>query len=156
MDELGLITRNLKNPSEIVRVTSGGVFLSNDGGVTWTTGITGNGINAKTITTGQLNTALITIMNGNNPAFRWDATGLVAIRRDGGSVIFNEDGIKGKGTNFEYTLSQDGLVFEKDKESFFKADSEGVEVKGIIKATGGDIGGCYFENGTLQVPAASV
>jgi hypothetical protein len=64
-DDKGIITTSLSNPAEIVRVVSGGIFVSNDGGNTWTTGITGNGINAKTITTGQLNTELITILNGS-------------------------------------------------------------------------------------------
>jgi hypothetical protein len=51
-DDKGITTTSLINPAEIVRVVSGGIFISNDGGNTWSTGITGNGINAKIITTG--------------------------------------------------------------------------------------------------------
>jgi hypothetical protein len=40
-DEKGILTTNLNNPSEVVRIVGGGVFLSVDGGVSWTTGITG-------------------------------------------------------------------------------------------------------------------
>jgi len=42
----------LAKPSEIVRIISGGIFLSIDGGATWGTGITGKGINASYITSG--------------------------------------------------------------------------------------------------------
>ena len=77
-DEHGITTVSLSRPSEIVRIVSGGIFLSIDGGVTWTTGITANGINASTITTGQLNTERINILNGSFPSFRWDKDGLSA------------------------------------------------------------------------------
>lgn len=80
-DEKGIITKNILNLNEIVRITSGGIFLTNDGGQTWTTGITGQGINAKTITTGQLNTELITILNGNQASFRWDSLGINAYKK---------------------------------------------------------------------------
>jgi hypothetical protein len=51
-DEHGISTTDTMNPAEIVRITSGGMFLTGDGGEHWTTGITSKGINAKTITTG--------------------------------------------------------------------------------------------------------
>jgi hypothetical protein len=54
------------------------LFLSNDGGVTWNTGITGSGINATYITSGYLNTGLINIMHKGIPSFRWDGSGLNA------------------------------------------------------------------------------
>jgi hypothetical protein len=51
-DESGITTTCLTKPSEVVRIVSGGIFLSKDGGSTWVTGITGGGINATYITTG--------------------------------------------------------------------------------------------------------
>jgi hypothetical protein len=48
-----------------VRITSGGIFLTGDGGEKWTTGITANGINASVITTGVLNTGVVNIYNGS-------------------------------------------------------------------------------------------
>ena len=62
----------------MVRLISGGLFLSVDGGITWNTGITGSGINATYITSGYLNTGVINIMNDGIPSFRWDGTGLNA------------------------------------------------------------------------------
>jgi hypothetical protein len=36
----------------MVRIISGGVFLSTDGGASWKTGITGHGINTSYLTAG--------------------------------------------------------------------------------------------------------
>jgi hypothetical protein len=62
----------------MVRIVSGGIFMSTDGGQSWKTGVTGRGINTSYLTTGQINTNEIYIMNGDNPAFRWDEKGLSA------------------------------------------------------------------------------
>lgn len=74
----GIIIKDLKNVSNILRLTSNGIALTIDGGKTWTTGITGNGINANFIKTGRLDANLINIMNGADPAFTWDKDGLSA------------------------------------------------------------------------------
>ena len=77
-DETGITTTSTTNPAEILRIVSGGVFLSADGGVTWNTGITGRGINASYITSGQINVEEVNILNGSFPSFRWDKTGISA------------------------------------------------------------------------------
>lgn len=77
-DETGITTTSVNNPTEIVRIVSGGVFLSADGGITWNTGITGKGINASYITSGQMNVEEVNILNGSFPSFRWDNTGISA------------------------------------------------------------------------------
>lgn len=77
-DESGITTVSLTKPNEIVRIVSGGVFVSNDGGITWSTGITGAGMNANFLTAGQINTSQVNIMSGSFPSFRWDAKGLNA------------------------------------------------------------------------------
>lgn len=79
-DETGITTTSLSKPNEMVRIISGGIFMSTDGGVTWNTGITGSGINATYITSGYLNTSVINIMNGSFPSFRWDGIGLNAFQ----------------------------------------------------------------------------
>jgi hypothetical protein len=68
----------LVKPNEIVRIISGGIFLSDNGGMTWNTGITGSGINANYITSGQINTNIINIMSGDFPSFKWDGSGISA------------------------------------------------------------------------------
>lgn len=77
-DESGITTTSLSKPNEIIRLVSGGLFLSVDGGITWSTGITGSGINATYITTGNINTGVINILNDGIPSFRWDGSGLNA------------------------------------------------------------------------------
>jgi hypothetical protein len=77
-DETGITTTNLSRPNEIVRIVSGGVFLSTDGGATWNTGITAEGMNANFLTAGNISTSNISIMSGSFPSFRWDEKGLSA------------------------------------------------------------------------------
>lgn len=82
IDESGISITDLTNYREIVRLVSGGILLSNDGGKTWSNAITGDGINANYITAGQIDTALIRVGSGAWPSFRWDANGLVAYAFD--------------------------------------------------------------------------
>ena len=113
-DSSGITATNLHNPSEMVRIISGGIFLSNDGGQSWKTGITGGGINTAYLTAGQINTNEIYIMNGNNAAFRWDAAGLSAFASQTNGtynkdkfVRFNEFGIFGAvGENEDFSSTE--------------------------------------------------
>ena len=105
-DETGITTTSTTNPAEIVRIVSGGVFLSVDGGVTWNTGITGRGINASYITSGQMNVEEVNILNGSFPSFRWDKAGISAYE-------FSVNSQTGAAQNFNYSkfvrLDQYGL-----------------------------------------------
>jgi hypothetical protein len=49
-----------------------------DDGTDWISALTSKGLSANVITTGQLNTGEIFIMNGNDPTFRWDSHGITA------------------------------------------------------------------------------
>lgn len=126
-DETGITTTSLSKPNEMIRIISGGVFLSIDGGVTWNTGVTGNGINATCITSGYLNTNVISIMNGSHASFRWDEIGLNAFQfqvdqNTGEAYGFNPAkfvrfdqygiyGINGQ-SEFDPNISQNGKVGE--------------------------------------------
>lgn len=149
-DEFGLTTTNETNAAEITRITSGGIFLSNNGGEKWTTGITANGINAKTITTGVLNTGLISIYNGAQKSFLWDSQGLTAYKQDesGGYsqdsyVRFDQNGIYGEDEGKEtFSLTSKGLTIKNSDTTVFSADDEGnLSITGNITATTGKIGG---------------
>lgn len=78
MDERGVITIDQKNPAKQIRMIGGGLFVTKDGGETWRTGVTGDGINADVITTGQLNAGEINIATGKVPTHRWDKKGITA------------------------------------------------------------------------------
>jgi hypothetical protein len=63
--ENGFILRNKEYPNLLVRLTAGGIGISSDGGQSYTTAITGEGIVADAITTGTLNATLVRIVGGN-------------------------------------------------------------------------------------------
>ena len=92
-DDTGITTTNLGNANEIVRITSGAIAISNNGGETWSSAITGYGINANYIAAGSIDVSKVRIMNGNFPSFRWTSTGLDAYSfiadKDGGYINTN-------------------------------------------------------------------
>jgi hypothetical protein len=118
----GLVATNTTNPAEIVRLVSGGLFVTDDGGETWSAGVTGKGINARIVTTGELNTDKVTIMSNGKPAFKWNKEGINAYAEEGGTLSsakytrFNSEGLVGKNGNVErFKLDWDGLTL-KNKE----------------------------------------
>ncbi len=101
-DSTGLTVTDTSNPNKKVKVTSGGIFISIDGGITWKNAIRGEGISTQYLTAGAINTNIISIMDGNHTAFRWDADGINAYWNDSivGTIInkfvrFDQYGIYG-------------------------------------------------------------
>ena len=78
VDSTGITVSDTKNPNEKTRITSGGLFISIDGGTTWKNAVRGEGIATQWLTSGSINTNLINIMDGQFSAFRWDETGINA------------------------------------------------------------------------------
>ena len=81
--------QNLTNSQNIVRINSEGIGVSTDAGQTWATAINGRGINAGLITVGNLNADEVTILDGNNPSFRWDKYGISAYKYQGGNTPYD-------------------------------------------------------------------
>lgn len=79
-DDTGFTITSLTKPNEIVRLVSGGILLTSNGGETWSAAITGSGINANHITVGQIDASRVNIMGGAFSAFRWDKDGLNAYK----------------------------------------------------------------------------
>ena len=104
-DETGITTTSLTKPNEIVRIVSGGIFMSDDGGSSWRTGITGQGINASYLTSGQINTSIITIKSGKFDSFRWDDKGLEA---------------------YEFSVSDDGRPYGFNPNKYVRYDQYGL------------------------------
>ncbi|MBZ5203190.1 phage tail protein [Planomicrobium chinense] len=73
----GITLQDPKNPLIMVRLTSAGIGLSTNGGVTYRTAMTGVGIVADEIVTGVLRANNVTIQGEKN-LFFWDGTGLWA------------------------------------------------------------------------------
>ena len=78
----GLMIRNLSNPANIMKLASTGLLVSTDGGDHWNTAISAEGISTNLLTAGTINTQQIWLMDGNNPSFRWDKSGLNAYGLD--------------------------------------------------------------------------
>lgn len=77
-DNTGIMITNNLDRSQVLRLVSGGLLLSTDGGQSWRLGITAEGISANKITSGQVDTSLVQIMNGSEAYFRWDIYGITA------------------------------------------------------------------------------
>lgn len=112
-DETGIAITSPLNPTEIVRIVNKGIYLSQDGGLTWSTGITGRGINATYLNAGIIDVEKIRIMKGSFPSFRWDSDGISAYQ-------FKQE--SGLPTNFNYgkfvRLDQYGLYGIDGQEEF--------------------------------------
>lgn len=115
IDESGITITSADSPNNVLRLINGGLFVSQNGGESWETGISGEGINANMLTAGQINTSIIQVMDGDCPAFRWDARGINA---------YDYDLVNNRPTNFNYTKGVrydrfgiygfDGLVISGD------------------------------------------
>lgn len=85
-DSTGLTVTDNSNSANQVKLMSGGLFISNDGGNTWKNAVRGDGITADVLTAGRINTGEIYIYDGQYPAFRWDSAGLDAYYTSNGGV----------------------------------------------------------------------
>lgn len=77
-DAAGFTVSDTINPNDKIRLTPGGIFVSNDDGNTWQNVINGSGIATSLLKKGVINTNNIGIMDGNKPTFRWDEKGISA------------------------------------------------------------------------------
>ena len=84
-DENG-ITLTDSATNDQMRLIGGAILMSVEDSETgdriWKTGLTPEGLSASMVTTGTLNAGEISIMNINDPLFRWDAFGLSAFYYD--------------------------------------------------------------------------
>lgn len=76
----GITAVDTTNPQNMVRLSSAGLQISSDGGVTWTTGVSGAGISTQNLTAGNINVDNIQILSGSYPTFQWNKYGLSAYR----------------------------------------------------------------------------
>ena len=87
-DATGVTVKSLVDPANVVRITSGGIFITNDGGETWKNAIRGDGISTKYLTAGQIDVGIIQVMDGEHPSFKWDSNGINAYWHDN-NIGFN-------------------------------------------------------------------
>lgn len=118
----GILMTNTINPNQQIKMIGSGLYCSNDGGITWTTGITGDGINAESVNAGILNVDKVTISSNSTPFFNWTKDGLHAYRTDMGNsyVNYNQYGIYG-------TDHVDELEAEIDNATTFNEKLEAIK-----------------------------
>lgn len=108
-DTTGMTVVDTTDPTKIVRISSKGIQITEDGGEHWYLGITGSGISTKYLTSGFIATDKISIMDGAYPTFKWDKYGINAFYyelldgvisnvNDGNFVRFDRFGLYGINT----------------------------------------------------------
>lgn len=77
----GITVSDKSNSLKKTRLTSGGLFISVDGGSTWKNAVRGEGISTQYLTAGTINVGEIIIMDKNYPSFKWDSNGISAFEK---------------------------------------------------------------------------
>ena len=80
-DSTGITVTDASNPAYKTKITSGGVFITTDGGITWKNAVRGEGIATQYLTAGSINTENISILDGAAKTFKWDSQGISAYAR---------------------------------------------------------------------------
>lgn len=109
-DSTGLTLTDKRDPSKRTKLTSGGLFISTDGGVTWKNAVRGEGVATQYLTSGSINTNNIAIYDGAHASFRWDKYGINAYdatRETDAST--NQEVLKGIVTNNFVRFDQYGV-----------------------------------------------
>ena len=88
-DSTGITVVDNNNTGSKVKLMAGGLFVTNDGGITWKNAVRGDGISTEILTAGKINTSEIYIYDGNAPSFRWDSNGLTAYSHSNNEINFN-------------------------------------------------------------------
>lgn len=151
-DNAGITVTNKNNRSEQLRLVSSGIMFStdSDGGPKWSTGITPQGISANKILAGSINTGEISLMNGKDTSFIWNAFGINAFdyEIENGTVTnvnkskfvrFDKNGIYGinGGANADVWTPED--IAEIDSKATFALTWEGLKVtdsNGVVARIG--------------------
>ena len=81
-DNTGITVTDSTNSSNVLKIVSRGVLVSNDGGNNYKTAITGDGINADLLVAGRIDVGKLLIGDADTPNFFWDKVGLSAFRTD--------------------------------------------------------------------------
>lgn len=80
LNNSGFISQDRTNPNKQLKLNNGRFYISDDGGTTWKSVISGDGISPQYLTDGFIDVNKNTVIDGNNPDFRWDSTGLNAYK----------------------------------------------------------------------------
>lgn len=129
-DTNGITVEDTIDTNKRVRINSGGIFLTKDGGTTWKVGMSGAGMSATNIVSGVLDTRVIQVWNTEEPKFFWNDKGLFAYgATDSEWIRFNANGLYGtKKANINPTSvdeSDFNLIMNWDKYQLTTTDNKG-------------------------------
>lgn len=142
----GIRTWKIDNPACETRMVSGGIVITEDG-KNWITGISGKGVNATSIKTGNLDVSKVTIWNNGSPSFCWTKDGINAYvpSINGGYnlnkyVRFNNEGIKGQnGEHERFSLNWNGFSMNDDTGNpvfQWNTETQQLDIVGKIRVSG--------------------
>ena len=142
----GFIIRDLTNSANVMKLASGGLQVSTDGGANWGTAISAEGISTDVLTAGTINTQRIWLMDGNNPSFRWDKAGLNAYGLD-------ENGNSAYDLKTYVRFDKYGLYGIKNDEDYVASSLDDVRNKAFFGITwdGFFIKNSYTDNGEVSI-----
>lgn len=125
LDNLGLIVKNAANADDIVRIMSGGIVLSSDGGKSYSTGIYAGEINTALLKSGQINTDNLIVGSGES-----DESHLHLTKNYLEAIRINKDADTNEITSqMTIKISPEGMVLSQQKgktaEDMLKFDQNG-------------------------------
>lgn len=88
VDRDGIVVTDITKTINQMKLSSKGLMVSDDAGVTWRTIVSPDGIDIGYIKAGIIDVDKINIMDGENTSFRWDKNGISAYSFKNGSEIY--------------------------------------------------------------------
>lgn len=119
-DDGVVVTNPLDPGGSQLKMVDGALYSSNDGGLTWTLVLDGNGISPDMLAQGVLDSGKLTIMDGESQAFVWNSTGLYALHPqypDTHWIRYSKDGIaftQDNGKTYVFQICWDGVLFRRN------------------------------------------
>lgn len=105
IDTTGITVVDITSPNQVVKLSTKGLFFSNDGGKNFSLSINGAGVVVSALQSGLLNTDKIVIGDPANPTFKWDKYGINA---------------------FSFDMDEDGNVTQRNSTEFVRFDRFGL------------------------------
>ena len=121
-DSRGIVAIDLLDEMLQTKIVGGGIVITEDGGTTWTTGISGKGINASSIRTGNLDTTNIRILNGEDESFVWNVNGIYGFERTENNDGYNYSNFTKMDQFGFYCVEGDADFLPNNKSAIWESD----------------------------------
>lgn len=154
-DSSGIISTNVKDNREFIKIHNGSMLVTKDGGKTWEAAINGKGINANYIYGGHLDAGKINIVTELKTSENQQLEYALMMNKDGISMYSYGDSRElrlrlGKILDNSFNVDNEvyGLqLYNKDGKETLKTDSNGdITITGTIYATDGEFTGTIYAN----------